>query len=136
MRTFSEQDMLNSYSYNKNTAVQTSAYNQARRWEESASHKGNFHWNSKMEFNSVLAQIHPLLWRSTRFIKLNLVDAMKLLITMFHASSLYNNLQPTLSFQHFPRKPNYQHFLETVCQNGKWREHLLTLHSKVNAGGY
>ena len=48
-----------------------------------------------MEFNSVLAQTHPLLRSSTRFFKLDLL------------------------FQRFARKRNYQHFLETVHQNDK-----------------
>ena len=61
---------------------------------------------------------------------------MKLLITLFYASSFNNNLQPMLPFQCFARKRNYQHFLEIVRQNDKGREHLLTLHSKVNAVGY
>ena len=74
--------MLNSQSYNKNAAVETSAYNQGKRWQETGSQKGNFDWNSKTEFNSLLAQTHPLLWSSTRFIKLNLVHTTKLLITM------------------------------------------------------
>ena len=69
MATFSKQDMLNSYSYNKNTAVQTSVYNQARRWRETGSHKGNFYWNLKVRFNSILAQTDPLILSSTRFIK-------------------------------------------------------------------
>ena len=136
MATFSKQDMLNSWSYNSNTAVQTSAYNHTWRWQEIGSHKENFHWNSKMEFNSVLAQTHPLLWSSTRFIKLNLAHEKKLLITLFYASSFSNNLQPMLPFQRFARKLNYLHFLENVRQNDKWREHLFTLHSKVNAVGY
>ena len=61
---------------------------------------------------------------------------MKLLITLFYASSFNNNLQPMLPFQRFARKRNYQHFLEIVRQNDKWKEHLFTLHSKVNAVGY
>ena len=41
-----------------------------------------------------------------------------------------------LPFQRITRKRNYQHFLEIVRQNDKRREHLFTLHSKVNAVGY
>ena len=61
---------------------------------------------------------------------------MKLLITMFYASNLNNNLQPVLPFQRLARRRNYQHFLEIVRQNDKLRKHLSTLLSKVNVVGY
>ena len=54
-----------------------------------------------MEFNSVLAQTHSLLWDSTPFIKLNFVHTMKLLITMFYDANLNNNLQLVLPFHRF-----------------------------------
>ena len=72
-----------------------------------------------MEFNSVLAQTHPLLRSSTRFIKLSFAYAIKLLITLFYVSNFNNILQPMLRFQRFARKRNYQHFLEILRQNDK-----------------
>ena len=61
---------------------------------------------------------------------------MKLLISLFYAFSFNNNLQPMLPFQRFARKRNYQHFLEIIRQNDKWREYLLMLCSNVNAVMY
>ena len=71
-----------------------------------------------MEFNSVLAQTHSLLWDSTRFIKLNFVHTMKLLITMFYDANLNNNLHLVLPFHRFANATSnisYNFF----CQNGK-----------------
>ena len=73
--TFSKQDMLNSFSHNKNTAVKVSGYNQTIRLQETGSQKGNLNWNSKTEINSLLG------------------------IQLTHASN-FNNFQPVLLFHH------------------------------------
>ena len=50
--------MLNSWSLNKNTAVQARGYNQAKSLQETGSQKGYFNWNSKTEINSLLGIQH------------------------------------------------------------------------------
>ena len=70
--------MLNSKSYNKNTAVQASGYNQAKRLQETGFQKGKFNWNSKTDINSFLGT------------------------QLTHASNL-NNFQSVLTFHRFTK---------------------------------